>query len=469
MLKHYVDIFRRLMIVVDMCLVSICFFVAYWVRAPYKPDLEPLEFYIRLWPVLVMLWAISLSWVGMYNSFRFKPLINILANIVRATLITFVSFGAVLYLFKIVDISRSLILSAFMLSMLVLMIEKFILVFVFREIRLRGLNFQDILIVGTNDRAKHFIRKLDHHRDMGLKIKGIIDEDEQVVGQKIQGHEIIGTFDDLPDILAHQAVDHVFFIVPRSFLERIEPLIRHCEIIGITVSVAVDLFDLQFAVGKEENILNLPLITFQTVPDKTGQLMFKRVIDILLAIIIFVVISPLYVLTAVLIKATSSGPVYFVQERYGLYGRRFKLYKFRTMVPDAEDKLQELLKRNEMQGPAFKLSDDPRVTPLGRTLRKLSIDELPQLWNVLQGDMSLVGPRPPIPCEVEKYRYWQRRRLSMRPGITCLWQVSGRNNIVDFNQWAQLDLEYIDNWSLKLDFKILLRTISAVISGAGAR
>ncbi|MFQ5681026.1 MAG: sugar transferase [Candidatus Omnitrophota bacterium] len=195
----------------------------------------------------------------------------------------------------------------------------------------------------------------------------------------------------------------------------------------------------------------------------------KRIMDIVLALAGIIVFGPLLVVVAIAIKLTSSGPALFRQERCGLNGKKFILYKFRTMVDGAENKLSDLLKHNEMDGPVFKMRNDPRIAPLGNILRRFSIDEFPQLWNVLKGQMSLVGPRPPLPKEVVQYDERHMRRLSVKPGITCLWQVRGRNEIVIFDRWIDLDLEYIDNWSLKLDMKILLNTIPAVLSGNGAR
>jgi lipopolysaccharide/colanic/teichoic acid biosynthesis glycosyltransferase len=180
-----------------------------------------------------------------------------------------------------------------------------------------------------------------------------------------------------------------------------------------------------------------------------------------------IALSPLFLLTAILIRATSKGPVFYIQKRMGLNGRKFVLYKFRSMYKGSHLKLSELSHKNEMKGPIFKIKNDPRITPIGRILRKFSIDELPQLFNVFAGQMSLVGPRPPLPSEVKKYELWQRRRLSMRPGLTCLWQISGRNRI-GFDDWMKLDLEYIDNWSLWLDFKILCKTVPVVLFGVGA-
>ncbi|MBI4698799.1 MAG: sugar transferase, partial [Nitrospirae bacterium] len=206
-----------------------------------------------------------------------------------------------------------------------------------------------------------------------------------------------------------------------------------------------------------------------STPDRLGLLFIKRLFDFVSSVIALIFLMPLLILVAIVIKASSPGPVFFKQQRCSLYGRKFMFYKFRTMVDEAESMLEAVLPYNEMSGPVFKMTNDPRVTEAGKWLRKYSIDELPQLWNVVNGDMSLVGPRPPLPEEVEKYDGWQRRRLSMRPGITCLWQIKGRNKIADFNEWMRLDMEYIDNWSLWLDFKILFKSVPVVLSGAGAK
>ena len=209
------------------------------------------------------------------------------------------------------------------------------------------------------------------------------------------------------------------------------------------------------------------MLTVSATPRQPVALLGKRVIDLVGAAVALVVLSPVCLIATILVKTTSKGPVFFAQERSGLNGRTFKLYKFRSMYRDAEARRASLASRNEMSGPVFKIKDDPRITPVGKWMRRFSVDELPQLWNVLAGDMSLVGPRPPIPDEVKKYERWQRRRLSMKPGITCLWQVSGRNAI-DFEDWMRLDLAYIDTWSLRLDVQILLRTVPVVLTARGA-
>ena len=245
-------------------------------------------------------------------------------------------------------------------------------------------------------------------------------------------------------------------------------MIRLCGELGVRTRVAAEFFPTSTSRVSLEFLENLPLITFSTVPEHNVGIIAKRMVDFLVAAVMLIVLFPLMLVTAILIKITSPGPVLYRQVRCGLYGRRFRLVKFRTMVDGAEDKLWEIKHLNEMEGPVFKMRNDPRVTAVGRFLRKFSVDELPQVWNVIKGEMSLVGPRAPLLEEVENYATKQRRRLSVKPGITCLWQVSGRNDI-DFNEWMELDLQYIDNWSFWLDIRIMLMTIPAVFTGRGAR
>ena len=221
--------------------------------------------------------------------------------------------------------------------------------------------------------------------------------------------------------------------------------------------------------AKYSDFHGVPLLTFESAPTNEWQLAAKRLFDLFLSLMLLIMLSPIFLFVAVAIKFTSKGPVLFRQQRCGLNGRRFRFYKFRTMTEGAEEKLSELIAHNEMSGPVFKMENDPRVTPVGRFLRRFSLDELPQLWNVFLGQMSFVGPRPPLPKEVNRYDNWQRRRLSMKPGLTCLWQVRGRNRISDFNEWMKLDLEYIDNWSLWLDLELFFKTIPAVLLAKGAK
>jgi len=262
-------------------------------------------------------------------------------------------------------------------------------------------------------------------------------------------------------------IDRIIFVIPRMWLNRIEEAIYQCEREGVSTAVSVDLYKPRLAQLRLSEFAEIPLIIYQTSPAKEWQLFFKRFFDILISAVGLLLLSPLF-LTAILgIILTSRGPIFFRQVRSGKNGRKFVLLKFRSMYVGSEMLKKELERQNEMNGPVFKMKRDPRVTKFGRFMRKFSIDELPQLINVLRGHMSLVGPRPPLPEEVEMYETWQRRRLSMKPGLTCIWQVSGRNR-VDFDKWMEMDLQYIDNFSLWLDFSIMVRTIFVVLTGYGA-
>jgi exopolysaccharide biosynthesis polyprenyl glycosylphosphotransferase len=271
---------------------------------------------------------------------------------------------------------------------------------------------------------------------------------------------------DLPALLARQVVDEVIFAVDSGKLSALEEIFLRCDEDGVRTRIAMDFFPHVNSDMTLDRVAGAPLLTFSAAPLDDLRLMFKRFLDILISAAALIVLSPFIAIIAASIKLTSTGPVVFRQARCGLNGRRFTMYKFRSMVMNAHDLRANLEHLSERQI-AFKLRRDPRVTGIGRWLRKFSIDEIPQLYNVLRGDMSIVGPRPPLPEEVERYERWQRRRLRMRPGLTCLWAVSGRDHI-DFISWMRMDICYIDNWSLKLDWSIILRTIPHVLAGKGA-
>jgi exopolysaccharide biosynthesis polyprenyl glycosylphosphotransferase len=308
---------------------------------------------------------------------------------------------------------------------------------------------------------------IEESRGMGLRLKGFVDtEVSETLTDKIGGYDVF-PLDSVGSILQNHVVDEVIFAVNLQELARLEPVMQHCADLGIRTRVQLEFLPPAYSRIYLENFRDVQLLSLSSAPDSELRLFFKRVIDVVLSAASLVVLSPVLLTIAALIRITSPGPVLFRQTRCGLGGRRFTLYKFRSMINDAEQMRAELHQLNELDGPVFKISDDPRITPVGRGLRRFSLDELPQLWNVFRGDMSFVGPRPAVPEEVEQYEDWQRRRLRMRPGLTCTWVLEGRSH-VDFNRWMQLDLKYIDNWSLWLDAKIFLRTIPIVLSGRGA-
>lgn len=468
MLKQKNKLLRRLMFLYDLGIVTISFFLSHLIR--YSAiSWKQLSQDIWFLPILLFVWSFLLYYFGMYRSFRVKRIIDVILIILKTCITSFIIFGSIMYIFKITAVSRVFIGLIFVISAVIMSIEKSILISFLQDIRRKGFNYRNVLIIGTGKRAQHFIDFIRNHEQWGMRVIGLIDNDVTKKDQIVHGHKVLGCFDDVPAIIHEYVIDEVFFVVPRSWLSKIEPLMNILETEGVPVRIAADFFDLKLARMKQEQLSGMPLLVFESTPDKFGQLLVKRAFDIVLSGLGLIILLPLIALTYLVIKFTSGTPVFFTQDRCGLNGRRFKIYKFRTMNIGAEAQLESLKQLNEMSGPTFKLTNDPRITKIGKFLRKFSIDELPQLWNVFKGEMSLVGPRPPVPAEVSKYDSWHRRRLSMRPGLTCLWQVSGRNKITDFDDWMKLDLKYIDNWSLLLDSKILLKTFPAVIAGHGAK
>ncbi len=468
MLKERSQVLKKLTILADMAVAAMVFLLG-WLLRDRISDLYPLVTYLKLLPFFVLIWVGLFYFLGGYGSLRVKPFSDVISIIIEAAAFGFVLFSSVIYVLKLQDISRSFVFTVFLLAIAAFALEKSALILSFRYVRRKGFNTRNILIVGTGKRAKKFAELIGSHGEWGLKVIGFIDEDPAKTKELINGHEVIGAFGDLPNILHNSVVDQVVFIVPRLWFEKIEDLIRLCELEGIPASVAVDIYELKFAKAKQSEFLGVPMLTFESAPDKLWELMAKRIFDFTVSGMALILLWPVFIIVAISIKMTSKGPVFFRQKRCGLNGRRFVFYKFRTMVAGAEEKLSELQKFNEMTGPAFKMKNDPRVTEAGKFLRKFSIDELPQLWNVFKGNMAIVGPRPPLLHEVDRYDNWQRRRLSVKPGLTCLWQIRGRNKITDFNEWMRLDLEYIDNWSLWLDLKIFFKTIPVVLLAKGVK
>ena len=336
-------------------------------------------------------------------------------------------------------------------------------------LRSRGRNRRFILIVGTNDRAIHFAQQIAKHPELGYNIVGFVDDDWSGI-QTFHETGLVRccTFSGLADFLRHTVVDEAAMYLPlRSYYEHAAQFVSLCEQHGIAIRFDSQIFNLKNA-NAHAHDWEGPQVLALTGSSEVWPAVVKRLLDCAVSGLLLIFLAPLFMVAAMLVKCTSPGKVLFRQTRVGLNKRHFQIYKFRTMIANAEQIQDELLPMNEMAGPVFKITNDPRVTPLGRVLRKTSIDELPQLFNVLKGEMSLVGPRAMSLRDYQLFdQDWQRRRFSVKPGITCLWQVNGRSSI-PFEKWMELDMQYIDKWSLWLDFKILARTVPAVLRGTGA-
>ena len=479
MLRQKARLIARIVYLTDLLLTSAAFFVAFFLRDVILPLFDPQDFptglfplqeYLKIYPLVLIIWSVLLFAYHSYHSHRTVPVTKEAITTVRVVVVGNLLLATIAYLMPLRQLSRAWFLLFGGLSALFLVIEKIVLRVIARYVRSKGLNYRTVMIVGTGRRATDLAKTITEHKYWGYKILGFVSDGHHLSNGWAR-YRIFGTMPDLKRILENwqtgEPIDEIVFAVTRKKLDEMKQIFLMCEELGIRTRVAMNFFSNRVARIEIEEMDGIPFLTFTTTPSNETQLAMKRLLDIGVSLAVLGIALPVITLVSLAIKLTSPGSVLFKQARLGLNGRKFTLYKFRTMIEDAHERRGEVEHLNEMTGPVFKAKSDPRVTPVGRVLRRFSLDELPQLWNVFKGDMSLVGPRPPIPEEVASYHRKHRRRLSMKPGLTCLWQISGRNNI-DFDRWMQLDLQYIDNWSPSLDLKILLRTIPAVLSGRGA-
>jgi len=460
----------------ELSLTALSLPVAYVLRhgvlAPFLPSLFPVAPAFDRYAVLLLLilpiWAPMLYAAGFTRSHRTLPLFEEIWTVAK------IAFGgtALLTLFvyglRLEFVSRWLLAVFAIVNFLFLSGERVALRLLSRWVRARGYNFRTVLLVGTGPKASQLADFIEAHPHWGFRVLGYLDDHNGGEIHRSNQWDCLGQIGDLETVLRQEVIDEVIFVIEKGKLGDYEHALLVAERHGVRAHVSLDIFPHVLARPVLEELDGVPLLTFTTTPSNPAQLVAKRALDLGLSLVLFLLTLPIQALAALAIKLTSPGPSFFRQVRCGLNGRHFTLVKFRTMEAGAEERRSEIAHLNEMSGPVFKAARDPRRTLVGRLLRRLSIDELPQLWNVIVGDMSLVGPRPPLPEEVFRYEPWQRRRLSMKPGLTCLWQVSGRSEL-DFDRWMALDLKYIDTWSPLLDLKILLKTVPAVLSGRGAR
>jgi exopolysaccharide biosynthesis polyprenyl glycosylphosphotransferase len=419
---------------------------------------------------MMLSWQFIFSAFGTYLSKRLTGRGKESLDILKATTVGTLTWWAFAAIFDMSMITIEFLVVFWAVSSAICVSSRVVLRQLLKLLRLRGRNLRFMLIVGTNERAVRFADKIEARPGLGYSLLGFVENHWRGnTGFENSSHRIVTDFEGFASYVRENVVDEVVVCLPvRSLYNQILTISRICEEQGIIFRHFSDLYDSKRAYSRTDQFEGESLVTLYTGSMVGWQILMKRIVDILLSLFLLTIFSPLFLLCALLIKRSSTGPVFFVQERVGLNKRRFRLYKFRTMVADAEEKLAELEGLNELSGPVFKIKNDPRITPIGRFLRKTSVDELPQLFNVLIGDLSLVGPRALPMRDYNGFDTdWHRRRFSVRPGITCLWQINGRNTI-PFDKWMELDLEYIDQWSLWLDVKILVKTIPAVISGHGA-
>lgn len=459
------------------------FALAYWVRSRiFIPrELYPLSNYPWIIPLSVGLWIGAGIVVGIYREIHEEELRRAFLDPIKVGFIATTLLFAFISALKLEYISRFLLVIYAAADLVAMILFRLAARRLGEPLRrsLAGLRY--FMVVGDTPEALDLAKAIEANESRGMRLLALIQPAPAAKLRSNAGVSQLGPptshglrreypvypLEKLPQLLRQQVIDEVLFAVSKDDLEKLQETFLVCEAEGVKTRVLLSFFPHVISKVRLERLSEMPLLTFSTTPENEDLLLLKRVLDFLMALVFLVVLSPLFVVLALLIKLTSRGPVLYRQTRCGLGGRKFTVYKFRSMRADADLLRDELQALNEMDGPVFKISDDPRCTSAGRLMRKFSLDELPQLVNILTGDMSFVGPRPPLPEEVEKYELWQRRRLRMQPGLTCLWALQGRNKL-NFRRWMELDLEYIDHWSPSLDWKILLKTIPVVLLGRGA-
>ena len=423
-------------------------------------------------PIIMIFWHflfILYDKEYLYRRTNYKKFIIIQLQI---ALIGFGFLISISFLSKIELFYRSTIIAFIGISFFLLLSKRWLVKFYLENIRRKGRNTRYIMIIGSKKRARKLMNEFKHHEEYGYLVTHILEPDLSLSG-KILDDKKIEPITNLNNILLNEPIDEVFFALPPKKIENFSEKLDYLHSLGVNFHIMVNLD--AFSKGiKDLNVkpfmdewYKLPMISFHPVDKNLFKLIIKTYFEFILSLLIIILFLPIFIIAPLIIKLNSKGPVFFSQTRVGYHGRKFNLLKFRTMEINAESKLEALMDNNEQSGPAFKMENDPRITSVGKFLRKFSLDELPQLYNVIKGEMNLVGPRPPIPSEVKKYKPEWHRRLNMKPGITGLWQVSGRNDIINFEDWVALDLKYIDEWSLKLDMIIILKTIPHMFKGSG--
>jgi len=480
MLREITPVISALRRVTDILITFGSFIAAYFIKREFLPgDLGGLStapnYYLVLMLVIII-WYLCFRAFGVYRSQRQAPLSRILWQYTRAVGFGMMLLLIIMYLLNLPHVSRLLLGVFFVLNLGLLFVEKTVVYAVLQRYRARGFNTRNLLILGSRSAARDVIDALWDEGWAGLRIIGCLDRDRRYVGKKVLDEvRVTGVYADLERILNDQVVDELVLADDLNEIPNVQECVAMADEMGIRVHILPQWKIRELGINprigqlKYERFLGIPALGIDSTPEFRGEMVFKAVIDYAMAVTGILLTLPVWVVSAVMIKVMSpGGPVLYRQVRVGQNGRRFDLYKFRTMVPDADQMLEELRHANECDGPAFKIKDDPRIIPyIGKFLRKTGLDELPQFINVLKGELSMVGPRPPLPSEVACYERWERRRLSMKPGITCYWQIQPNRNDISFKEWMRLDLKYIDNWSPWVDTQIVFRTIWVMLTGSG--
>ena len=472
-------IYARIGITIDIALTVLVFAASYYIRGDLLLDslgeLSIIPNYFNLLFIIVIVWHTTYYFFGVHKITYKTSYDDISLKILKSNLIGLVTLNFLLYFLKIPDVSRLLQIIFCFLNVTTLTLYKILLIRWRRRWRLNDRNLTNILFIGSNKATEDIAQRIIQQHGGEYRIVGCLADGNSPKGVLEKGNfKTFKHLDDLEDILKEYVIDEIVISSPVNHIRNFDKCLSLCEESGATIrfmpdfDIAREEFQPKIGTINFQYFCDLPALTLSSTPKENDTILLKYFLDYILSAVILLLCLPTFLIISLAIKLVSKGPVFFTQTRTGLYGRTFKMYKFRTMVENAENIKNEIETLNESDGPVFKIKNDPRIIPyIGEFLRKTGLDELPQLFNVLRGEMSLVGPRPPIPAEVEKYDFWQRRRLSMKPGISCLWQIHPNRNDISFTDWMKMDLEYIDAWSFTMDIKILIRTVFTLIRAEG--
>jgi exopolysaccharide biosynthesis polyprenyl glycosylphosphotransferase len=423
--------------------------------------------YVLLFVILSGVFVLLFNLYKGYSFQRFTSLATEYTVVLRVLVFGILISLAVAFFFNFTSLRRTFFVLAFVDLLVFFILQKSLLFYFAQLVRKAGRNRKRVLVVGTGTRCQRFINTVKKNFAWGLDIIGLLTGDEERVGKTFYGYKVVGTYCQIEHIIKTANPEEVIITISTKRFDQIRDVLEVCEKVGIQVRLNSDFFGYITKNVRIDNVMGLTFISFDQSKQSEFDLVFKRLVDIAISLLLSMILAPLIIAIAVAIYMQDGRPVLYSWKVVGKNRKPIKSWKFRTMVRNADEVKKQFMAQNEMKGPMFKMTDDPRILPIGHLLRKYSLDELPQLFSVLKGDLSLVGPRPPLQTEFREFDLWHRRKCSVKPGITCLWQVSGRNGIHNFDDWARLDLEYIDNWSLWLDFKILFKTIPVVLKGSG--
>ncbi len=472
---------RRMLLASNFAALLTSFYLSYRLLPYYRPYLRAEAFFIgrfthHAWLLLLIfpLWYLLLEPAGL-NSPRRMAWEAAIRRTAQVQALGLAGLAVVIFAFKLQAVSRLLIFGFCLLAVPVSLLSRWAVLSALEAHRSHIYNIARVLVIGSRERAREFIRQARKAEEGYYQVVGCLEPDAAHAPAEVAGVPVLGSTEIARNYLFAHPVDIVVFAMPLDRVPQAQSVMDAAMELGLRVAVLPDFYVQRLGYTLEDPYVSIdaffgrPVVALSSVPRRNTYLLVKRAMDIGFSALLLLLLAPLFALIALLVKLTSpAGPVLYRWKVLGMNKKPFVSYKFRTMVANAEQLKPHFLAGNEMVGPVFKMRNDPRITPLGRVLRKYSLDELPQLYSVLKGDMSLVGPRPPFQEEADQYEFWQRRKLSVKPGITCLWQVNGRNEIHRFDEWARLDLEYVHSASLWLDCKILLKTIPAVLRGRGA-